>query len=153
VDYIEPSYVVTTPPTGSTVITPITTNDTSQPTSVVGTAATDSIAEDGSGITVVPETTDPPTTAATSAPVTPPPPCTKIHTYPDDTGILEGQYTVVMKKQMRITHMEMFIAEMQKQSSDPNSSMKIKNIRPAMELKMFIADLDDAALQWVWHIM
>ena len=52
---------------------------------------------------------------------------------------------------MTKTDLEAFITMVQKQSSDPNSLMKVKNVRPAMELKMFIADLDDAALQWVWH--
>ncbi|XP_065911090.1 uncharacterized protein [Dysidea avara] len=77
------------------------------------------------------------------------PQCTKIHTYSDDTGIIEGQYTVAMKKDMTKTDLEVFIEMIQKQSSDPNNLMKIKNLQPAMELKMFIVDLDDAALQWI----
>ena len=80
------------------------------------------------------------------------PQCTKIHTYSDDTGIIEGQYTVAMKKDMTKTDLEVFVEMIQKQSSDPNNLMKIKNLLPAMELKMFIVDLDDAALQWVCYI-
>jgi len=56
-----------------------------------------------------------------------------------------------MEKSTTKTDLEAFIAMIQNQSSDPNSLIKAKNIRPAMELKMFIADLDDAALQWVCY--
>jgi len=79
------------------------------------------------------------------------PQCTKVHTHPGDTGIIKGQYIVVMKRNSTKTDLEVLIARIKEHCSNPNSLMKADNIQPAMELKMFNAELNDRALQWVCY--
>ena len=144
VDYIEPSYVITLPTTPPTTVTPVTEESGS------GTPVT---TDDGviTPITTVtsPASTTDGTTEPDNSETTKSPSCNKIQTHSDDTAIVEGQYIVLMKKIMTKTDLIVFIELIKSLSTYPNNIMKVRNLQPAMELNMFVADLDKAALQWV----
>ena len=95
--------------------------------------------------TVTPQTTSTPT----SAPTPPAAKCTKIANYQDERKIINYRYIVIFHNDTSSSYIQVFINDLMTESSKPGSTMKVKNVKPLLSLKMFTGEMNIKAMEFV----
>ena len=92
-----------------------------------------------------------PTTIPTSTSAPPPPAakCTKIAKYQDENQIIQHRYIVIFHGNTSSSYIQVFIEDLMTESSKPGSTMKVKNVKPLLNLKMFTGEMNMKAMEFV----
>ena len=96
---------------------------------------------------VTPQSTSTPT--PTSVPTPPTTKCDKIAKYKDEMEIIDYHYIVIFHDNTSSSYIQVFTQDLMAQSSKPDSAMKVKNMLPLLNIKMFTAEMNMKAMEYV----
>lgn len=94
-------------------------------------------------------TTVPPQTTSTPTPFTPSAKCNKIKEYKDEGEETYHRYIVILYESTSSSFIQLFLKDLLIQSTESGGTMKVKNIQPLLNLKMFTAEMNIKSMEYV----